>query len=274
MADGPERRIRRITRHQRLKVDSLTNPPDPDRCLRGAPNFRDLGGIVCGEGRRVRRARLFRSDHLGALQPEDFTQLRELEVGRVFDFRGVSERAAAACAYPDVTVHSLPIEPTIIQKLSDLVAAGNRLTAGDVVGLMQETYRGFVRQHTHHFAALFTHLLESDQPLVFHCTAGKDRTGFAAALILRALGAAHDDVMRDYLLTNGRLQPPPAAGRTLPPQAAAVLYRVQPDFLQAALEAVEQDYGSLEGYLREGLGLHEAQRQRLAALYLERPSGR
>jgi protein-tyrosine phosphatase len=232
--------------------------------IAGASNFRTLPLIRAGS--------LYRSDHLGALNADDARQIQSLGIRRVLDFRGAEERTSAACVLPDVTVHSLAIEPTIVQVLSDLLAAGHHLTGPEVVGYMQNTYRGFVRHNTHRFAEFFGHLLESNQPTVFHCTAGKDRTGFAAALVLHALGASPEEVMRDYLLTNERLKPPTVTGWELPPEAAAVLYRVQPEFLQAAFEAVEQDYGGLDGYLREGLGLREAERERLRELYLE-PAG-
>jgi protein-tyrosine phosphatase len=235
-------------------------------------NFRDLAAHAAGP-RRLRRDTLFRSDHLGALNDEDARQIKALGIRRVLDFRGVDERTSAACMLPDVAVHSLAIEPTIVQVLSELLAAGRELTTDEVVAHMQDTYRGFVRDNTHRFAEFFAHLLESNEPTVFHCTAGKDRTGFAAALVLHALDASKEEVMRDYLLTNERLKPGSLPSGWLPAPVAAVLHRVQPEFLEAAYEAVEQDFGGLEGYFREGLGLREAERERLKALYLESPAG-
>ncbi len=237
--------------------------------LSGAPNFRDLGGHRTPTGDTVRRHRLLRSDHLAALTPDDAARMATLNIRRIFDLRGIAERETAVCALDGVTVHSLAIEPTIVQVLSDLTDAGHKLTRAEVVGHMQDTYRGFVRQNTHRFASLFGHLLESDGPLVFHCTAGKDRTGFAAAMILLALGVPPDDVMRDYLLTNERLKPK-SEWKGLAPEVASVLYRVQPEFLDAAFEAVDQQYGGVEAYFREGLGLGQAERARLRELYLER----
>jgi len=236
--------------------------------LAGASNFRDLtGDLHAGLRPRV----LYRSDHLGALNADDARQIQSLGIQRVLDFRGVNERASAACAVPGVTVHSLAIEPTIVQVLSDLISGGHQLTAQDVVVHMQDTYRGFVRQNTHRFAEFFGHLLESDEPTVFHCTAGKDRTGFAAALILHALDVPGEAVMRDYMLTNERLKPLSLTGWTLPGHVAEVLYRVQPEFMQAAYEAIEADFGGLEGYFREGLALGDAERARLRELYLAHP---
>jgi protein-tyrosine phosphatase len=134
---------------------------------------------------------------------------------------------------------------------------------------MQDTYRGFVRHSTGQFKQFFGHLLESNQPTVFHCTAGKDRTGFAAAMVLHALDVPMGEVMKDYLLTNERLKPVPGGGWQLPPQVAAVLFRVQPEFMDAAYAAIEHDFGGVEGYLRDGLDLREAERARLRELYLQ-----
>lgn len=228
--------------------------------LTGCSNFREVGAL----GRR----RLFRSDHLGALTAADADQIASLGIRRVLDFRGVNERAAAECGLPEVTVHSLPIEPTIAKVLSSLIAAGHELTTAEAVSHMQETYRSFVRHSTPRFAEFFQHLLESNEPTVFHCVAGKDRTGLAAALVLRSLGVPEEDVMRDYLLTNDLLKVPDFSRHRVAPEVGAVLWRVRPEYLNAALDAVDEDYGSLEGYLREGLGLGPREKERLRQLYL------
>ena len=239
----------------------------------GALNFRHLGGYAGQDGRLVVPRCLFRSDHLGALTAGDGSQMSALGLRRVLDLRGVNERTTAPCAISSVTVHSLPIEPTIVQVLTDLIAAGRRLTRDEVVSHMQNTYRGFVRNNTHRFAELFAHLLESDEPTVFHCTAGKDRTGLAAALVLRSLGVSAADAMRDYLLTNERLKPLEASRHGLAREVVSVLSQVQPEFLQAAYDAVDADYGGLEGYFREGLALGQPERERLRELYLAPPRG-
>ena len=227
-------------------------------------NFRRVGAREPGGG-ALRN--LYRSDHLGALAEADAREIAALGLTRVLDFRGVQERASAACRLPAVTVHSLPIEPTIVQKLSALLAAGQRLGAAEVTAHMQETYRGFVRHNTARFAEFFAHLLASDEPTVFHCTAGKDRTGFAAALLLKAVGASDDEVMHDYLLTNERLVLPQESRMGLSREAMVVLWQVQPEFLRAAFEELDRAYGSLEAYFRAGLALGPAERERLRTLY-------
>ncbi|WP_137896608.1 tyrosine-protein phosphatase [Ramlibacter sp. 2FC] len=247
--------------------------PSPTRSLKltGASNFRDLGGYTGLGGQQLRWRRLFRSDHLAGLTEEDTQRLTALGLTRAFDLRGVSERAAVPYELPGVAQHALPIEPTVVQGMKDLLDAGHQVTANDTVRLMQQTYRAFVHDNAHRFTELFGHLLESDAPLVIHCTAGKDRTGFAAALILLALGVPRPVVMRDYLLTNELFRMPPLPPGRTPPEVMQVLWRVQEDFLEAALQAVEADYGGVDRYFKESLRLGERERQRLAQLYLEPP---
>ena len=245
---------------------------EPTRSLNlsGATNFRDLGGYRGDDHRPVRWRRLFRSDHLAGLTPEDQRVLSSIGLARAFDFRGVEERATTAYDLPGVTQVSLPIEPTVVQNVRAMMEAGHRITARDAVALMQQTYRAFALDNAQRFADLFQHLLDDDSPLVFHCTAGKDRTGFAAALILRALGVPHDVVVADYLLTNELYRRTHSSLQTDTPQEVLdVLWRVQQEFLDAALHAAERDYGSLEKYLAQ-LGVKDRERRRLAELYLQR----
>jgi len=239
--------------------------------LQGASNFRDLGGYLGHGGRRVRWRLLFRSDHLAHLSAPDRAQLDALKIGRSFDFRGLRESAAQSYDWPGTTRHSLAIEPTLVQYLHAQLEAGRPMSAQDAVQAMQTTYEGFVRNNSDRFAELFTHLLAQGAPLVFHCTAGKDRTGLAAALVLSALGVSHEDIVQDYLLTNalyrydGALSAP---GAMLSPEIMAVVWRVREDFLQASLRVIEDDYGSMETYLRQRIGLTPPKLERLRQMYL------
>lgn len=239
--------------------------------LEGASNFRDLGGYAAAAGRQVRWRRLFRSDQLAGLTADDLQQLQALGLARAFDLRGTHERAATPYELPGVVQHALPIEPTVVQRMKDLLEAGRTVTAQDTVRLMEQTYRAFVHDNAARFAELFGHLLESDTPLVFHCTAGKDRTGFAAALILLALGVPRETVMQDYLLTNDLFRAPPIDTGRAPREVVQVLWRVQREFLDAALHAVDADWGGIDRYLSEALHVNAIQRGRLAELYLRSP---
>jgi protein-tyrosine phosphatase len=236
--------------------------------LAGATNFRDLGGYPARGGRTVRWRRLFRSDQLGGLTADDRSVLGDIGLARSFDFRGVGERASAPYLLPGVVQHHLPIEPTVAQSLQLLRAAGASLTAQDAIDVMRQTYRSFVSDSSARFGELFRHLLADDAPLVFHCTAGKDRTGLAAALILHALDVPRTVVVEDFLLTNELYRRPPSMPRSDAPQEVLdVLWRVRVEFLESALEAVDKGYGGVDGYLEE-LGVGARERERLGELYL------
>lgn len=243
----------------------------PDRAwrLQGATNFRDLGGYAGTGGRALQWRRLFRSDHLAGLTDADRARLATLGPATAFDFRGNAERAATPYDLPGLTQRSLAIEPSVVQRMQDLVAAGGMLTAALVTDLMADLYRSLIRDQAHHFAALFDHLLQTETPVVLHCTAGKDRTGVAAALILLALGVPREQVLQDYLLTNTLYQQPLPPRSETSAEVLAVLWRVQPGFLDAALQTVDDEHGGLDRYLQTRLGLGQVERDTLARRYLQ-----
>ena len=235
--------------------------------LQGASNFRDLGGYATRDGHRVRWRQIFRSNHLGHLTASDVEVVRGLGVRSAFDFRGVEERAAAACVIEEIAVHSLPIEPTVVAALRARLQA-RALSSADALEIMRESYRNYVRQNTHSFRELFAHLLEDRAPLVIHCTAGKDRTGFACALLLQALGVPADVIAEDYLLTNRFYRRDPNSSPDLPDDVRQAIGSVEASFLAAGLDTVRADYGDLEDYFRNGLGLGGPERNELRARYL------
>ncbi|MEA2908060.1 MAG: protein-tyrosine phosphatase [Bradyrhizobium sp.] len=246
-------------------------PDSPARHLNlvGASNFRDLGGYPARGGRAVRWRQIFRSNHLGHVTVPDIEILRGLGLKSAFDFRGTEERVAAICGLKEIAVHSLPIEPTVVAALRARLATGIPLSSADALEVMRGSYRDYVRHNTPRFRTLFAHLLEDRAPLVIHCTAGKDRTGFACALILHALGVPHELIAEDYLLTNRFYRRDPSASSDFPADVSKVLGSVETSFLAAAFDAIGADYGDLENYFSEGLGLGARERASLEARYLE-----
>jgi protein-tyrosine phosphatase len=246
----------------------MTESPARHLNLAGASNFRDLGGYQAHDGRTVRWRQIFRSNHLAHLTDDDVTVVRGLGVKRAFDFRGVDERAEALCGMSDVTVHSLPVEPTVVAALR-AIASERALTTDDAIDVMRSSYRGYVQDNTPRYRTLFAHLLEDRAPLVIHCTAGKDRTGFACALILHAFGVPDEVISEDYLLTNQFYKRDPSVTSDLPNEVRQVLGTVRMTFLGASFEAIETDYGNLDTYFRDGLGLGPAERKELEGRYLQ-----
>jgi protein-tyrosine phosphatase len=158
---------------------------------------------------------------------------------------------------------------SLIARLQALVAQGVVPTTDETVDLMRETYRDFVNHNAGTFGWFMKHLLEQPTPQVFHCTAGKDRTGFAAALLLSALGADRETIEHDYLLTNQLYRRDPRMEGNGHPHVMKVLWQVQPEFLQAAFDAVDAQHGGMREYLHGAIGLSPQELAELQRLMLE-----
>jgi protein-tyrosine phosphatase len=223
--------------------------------LQGASNFRDVGGYLTSNGQRVRRGQVFRSDHLAGLSDADVARLQAMGVGHSLDFRGVAEYTATPYDIPGVQRVALTIEPTVIARMQALVAQGIVPTTEETVELMRETYRDFVNRNAGTYGRFMKHLLEQPTPQVFHCTAGKDRTGFAAALLLSALGIDRGTIEHDYLLTNQLYRRDPSLEGQGHAHVMKVLWQVQPEFLHAAFETVDAQHGGMREYLHGAIGL-------------------
>lgn len=237
--------------------------------LEGASNVRDLGGYRTKDGRRVKFGRIYRAAALSRLTDADAALLREAGIGRIVDLRGGQERAHAPSRLADTITHALSIEPSLGASIRD-IAARREATDQDIVGLMCRAYTAYAMDWHHRYAAMFSLLLEPDAPaLLFHCTAGKDRTGFGAALILAALGVDRATVQADYLATNRLWRGDPELRTMLPPIVADVLMSVRPDFLDAAFAALIAAHGSVDGYLLDRLDLTPANRAALQDALLD-----
>ncbi len=130
--------------------------------------------------------------------------------------------------------------------------------------VMRGAYVAYAMDWSHRYRAMFDLLLQPESvPLLFHCTAGKDRTGFGAALLLTALGVSEADVHADYIATNRLWRGDSELSRMLPENIARVLLKVHPELLDAAFGAVRAAHGTIEAYLDERIGLDPA---RLSAL--------
>lgn len=144
----------------------------------------------------------------------------------------------------------------------------------DAAGVERETlrqYRALPAAHRAEYTQMFHRLDDAaGRPLLIHCTSGKDRTGFGAALILLALGADRATVLEDYVLTNQyRRDLGFLLARNPDPDVAAMLTAAQPKYLETALAAIDEQFGSTDAYLERGLGLTPARRARLHDLLTE-----
>jgi protein-tyrosine phosphatase len=237
--------------------------------LERGSNLRDLGGYPARAGRRVRFGRLYRSAALPDLSPADWQRVAALGLRTVGDFRGAQERMRAPMPIAGAETVSLAVEPTVGAGLRDILATRDA-TGEDLMTLLRRAYEDYALGCTAQFTRLFALILEPDGlPLLYHCSAGKDRTGFASALILSAVGVSWDVVVQDYLATNRLWRRDTVPSKDLSPALAEILLGAHVELLEAAFEAIRRTDGSIDAYLERALGIDAAGRQRLDALLTE-----
>jgi protein-tyrosine phosphatase len=239
--------------------------------LEGGSNFRDRGGYRTADGRTVRHGLVFRSAHLGNLTDTDRREIGRLGVRTIVDLRGINEAAETPHRIEGTgaTIIGAHIEPGIGERIRGAIADGSA-SPELMAHFLTEHYRDYPRRCAPGFRTLFATLSDgTNRPLVFHCTAGKDRTGFASALILHALGVADEVIAEDYLLTNQHYKRDATAATDLPDDVRNAIGSVEASYLAAAFEAIAKDYGDLEAYLRDGLKLGATERSALKERYLQ-----
>ena len=250
--------------------------------LAGVHNFRDYGGYVGADGARVKRGLLWRSAQHGDATLSDLDAIQALGITNVIDLRGPSERDSKPCLrHEDFSsaVWSYPEETAGLALHVD--AASGVLDAAGARDAMIRLYEGIAfRGNLVPMLRLYLELLaRGAEPSLVHCVAGKDRTGFAVAILQRILGVHPDDALADYVLTNtaSKLDERIASGafKDLPRYAAfeadtvRALWGVEAAYLETAFAAIDSQYASLDGYLEDVLGIDAAKRDVLRSLYLE-----
>lgn len=250
--------------------------------LHSAPNLRDLGGMSAGSERIVRPGAIYRSATLAHLAGTDLTTFAALGITTVYDLRTAGERAGAPDNLPagvrivglDVLADSTEDVAASLEKLvTDPAALAATLGGGRAAALMEESYRNIVSMPSalSAYRAFYLGLIDPARTgaALFHCTTGKDRTGWAAASLLLLLGVEEREVRADYLETNSDLIPAlrpiidAAAAKGVDTSLLMPVLGVSGDYLDAAIDEATRQFGDIDGYAREGLGLTDAD---LAAL--------
>ncbi len=252
------------------------------------PNLRDLGGWTAAGGRPVRTGKLFRSTDFRSVPADACDVLAPLRLRTVYDLRSAAERRAlpdpaidGVTGVPlDVLADRAQAVPGDLGRILDDPEVVHRLTAqmdGAVAELMADTYRGFIAMGSAKAAyrRLYLGLLGEDHgPALFHCTTGKDRTGWAAASFLSVMGVDRDAVYADYLETNNRLLPALAplfdkfASLGGDPELLKPLLGVDRSYLDAAFGELEKTFGDVATYFADGLGIDADAQARLRDTFL------
>jgi len=258
--------------------------PERVLALEGVHNFRDCGGYPVAGGGRMRRGVTWRSGQHHGATDADLVQIEALGLTHVFDLRTSVERARRSCRRPQgfagtvffaedpqrLSAPHLAAAQTTRQRTPDSMRESLTRNYG-TIGFRPEL-QGLIRQY---LAAV----AQGEGASLINCMAGKDRTGFAVAMLHEALGVHRDDILEDYLLTNtaGDVEARIASGAATiveitgetDPAVIRVLMGVEPEYLQTAWAAIEERYGSVEAYMEQELGVDAALKERLRAALVE-----
>jgi protein-tyrosine phosphatase len=231
--------------------------------LEGGRNFRDVGGYRTEDGKTVKKGVLYRSGSLGALTLKDQLRLRKLHIGTIVDLRTTDERSRDMSNWLAVSDQGYWTRDYGMSQgdMGSFFSDRSKLTADSMRTMMKGAYKRLPREQAPSYRVLFAKLAESKEPVVVNCTAGKDRTGIATALVLTAIGVPYETVREDFLLSNGapgmetlqaNLSSPLSS---LPADVVEPLIGVEGEYLDIAFAQIREDYGSTEGYLQQELGV-------------------
>ena len=254
--------------------------------LEGASNFRDMGGYQMPAGGQIRWGRLYRSGHLSALSSDDLKHLEHLDLKLICDFRRKEEQSRQPARLPPQNpprLVSLAITPGSSDSFFNKLR--NRLNIGDpdpreMAEFMQAVNLELFEYHSAKYKAMFELILEQESGAVLiNCTAGKDRTGFGAALILYALGATRETVLHDYLLTTRYTQAADHSrwmksygdsfSKPVNRELLLPILEARAEYLNSALDGIIKQYGSVLNYLEGRLELGQYELGELRRRYLK-----
>jgi len=256
--------------------------------LASVKNFRDMGGYTASDGRSIRRGKLFRSGHLSEMTEECAIKLLSKDIGTVIDFRSDSEKKRhpvrwPAAWTPDYKSFSIGGNAAAwIQEMYDRLRETD-FPAEELREQLLEAFRTIPIVNKAGLRAFFDCLVDNHKgnAVLFHCTAGKDRTGIAGALLMNALGIDHDQIMEDFLLTNTAVDLPARSievaewlsaksGRTIQPKDVLPMVGVEAEFMRNCYNVIEETSGTIENYLQQEMGLTPQRRDKLKDRFLTR----
>ncbi|MGW2201278.1 tyrosine-protein phosphatase [Streptomyces sp. NPDC001774] len=261
-------------------TQQLPQVPSTEPELTGVRNFRDVGGLPTVDGGSVRFGRLFRSGHLAHATEQDAAFLSTLGLHTIFDFRNVADRKIEGpdVELPGVRNVNIPLnDPADGKEFWRLVRTGELeqlrgiLGGGKAAARMSDSYRKMIVERTAEHSGILHAMAEDSVPALMHCAAGKDRAGLSIAISLLAVGVEHEAIEADYVKSNDphrryKVQRSSTSADAMSPEVMELLsplFDARVEYLRAAFETMTQTWGTVEGYLTDGLKLAPETRARL-----------
>lgn len=241
--------------------------------LTGAVNFRDLGGYPTTDGRTIAWQRLYRSDSLADLTADDIEVISALGLKRIFDLRDTEERQRRPSRLPVTAVANWHQPGFMLSGGNDLIRGINQdtITPTEAAEKLKSMYRTALVANLADFRNIILLLLQDEEfPALVHCTSGKDRTGILVMILLMLLGVARDHILEDYKLTNSYQRDLSfMLSARANPETVSAVRSARPEFLQATFDTIDQTWGGTDGFLNNGLGITEKQRDALRTRLLQ-----
>jgi protein-tyrosine phosphatase len=227
-------------------------------------NFRDVGGYATSEGRRVKWRQVFRSGYMSKIAGDDIARLHELGIDTILDLRANDERAERPTVWHHTTATELWARDHDFSSgsLGELALRPDLMPEHSREGMV-EIYRTLPHEQVESYRELFTRMAQGRLPILYNCSAGKDRTGLASALLLALLGVDEATIEADYMLSNEAIEglidfmanSPKYAGLVRQLENALPMLRVEPEYLATSMAVIARDHGTVERYLAEVLGV-------------------
>ncbi len=240
----------------------------------GIENFRDIGGYNADD-KTVKQNKIYRSAKLDGVTEEGRILLDSLKIKTIIDFRDDEEVASSPTSYDrvDLSKIRIPILGGDVKQYIPQLMSG-QLKTSDAKALMCQVYRSFVTGYSKQYAQFLNVLLdETNYPILFHCTAGKDRTGYAAALLMSLLGVQWNDVRDSYMLTNDYLKDFIGKLEVRVPESARelfdVLMKADEQYLDTAFKVIGKDHEGVCSYAHTVLNFDEEKQEKLKSMLLE-----
>jgi Protein tyrosine/serine phosphatase len=218
--------------------------------IEGAYNVRDMGGYNAADGKKVKWGMVFRSGDLNLLTENDLILLNSIQIKTFIDFRDSAEVVSAPDKTPASLVHAyhFPIEIGSIIEFK-------KITEENVANVLVEGNRNLVRYNQDAYCQFFNVLQHKEEaPVLFHCSAGKDRAGLGAALFLSSLGVDKETIIEDYLLTNEYIKDKYARIIEENPIMQPLL-EARREYIEAAFETIDKEFEGMDNYLTKNLGI-------------------